>query len=136
MGQFVFGGLSLLLGIPALFFYVRSRNRWIEGNDLGIKTSWGQELRYADVSELNKKRWENKGIARAYYTQGGSRCTFVFDDFKYEREPIGQMLRQLESRLRPEQIVGGISEAERDAQKQSGDEATRQTGQLDAASND
>ena len=33
------------------------------------------------------------------------------DDFKFDREPLGKMLRDLESQLRPEQIVGGPAES-------------------------
>lgn len=116
-GQYIFGLLSLFLGVPAAWFYFKSRRRWVEATDDGLKTSWGQHVRFADVTLLNKKRWEAKGIARAFYTQSGTKQVFVFDDFKYDREPLGQMLRRLEAVLQPEQIVGGISEAERDIQK-------------------
>lgn len=118
-GQYIFGVLSLFLGVPAAWFYFKSRRRWVEATDDGLKTSWGQHVRFADVTLLNKKRWESKGIARAFYTQGGKKQVFVFDDFKYDREPLGQLLRKLEAVLQPEQIVGGISEAERDLKKLS-----------------
>ncbi len=117
-GQYFFGGLSLLLGIPALYFYFRSKNQWVELTDDGLTTSWGQSVRFSDVTLLNKKKWDAKGIARATYMEGGKQRTFVFDDFKFERQPLGKMLRGLETVLNPDQIVGGISEAERDRQKE------------------
>lgn len=117
-GQYIFGVLSFLLGAPALYFYLRSRHQWVESTDDGLKTSWGQTVRFSDVTQLNKKKWDAKGIARAYYNEGGQQRTFTFDDFKFERQPLGQILRQLESVLQPDLIVGGISEAERDRRKQ------------------
>ena len=111
VGQYVYGSLCLFLAIPALALYFRSRNRWIEYADNGLTTSWGQSVNFADVTLLNKKRWENKGIAKAYYMQQGTKRCFVFDDFKYDREPIGQMLKQLETQLQPEQIVGQPKDA-------------------------
>lgn len=117
-GQYIFGVLSLFLGVPAAWFYFRSRNRWVEATDEGLQTSWGQQMRFAEVTLLNKKRWDAKGIARAFYTAAGKKHVFVFDDFKYQREPLGQILRRLEAVLQPDQIVGGISEAQRDLQKQ------------------
>lgn len=118
-GQYFFGVLSLLLGLPALYFYLKSKRQWVEETEDGLTTSWGQQVRFADVTQLNKKKWDRKGIARAYYTEAGKQRTFVFDDFKFEREPLGKILRKLEDVLEPDKIVGGISEAERDQQKKA-----------------
>lgn len=120
-GQYFWGGLNLLAGLPALFFYFRSRGSWIEATEGGLQTSWGQKVRFADVTQLDKRKWRRKGIAKATYrsaepntpADGGGRV-FVFDDFKFQREPLGQMLRDLESELTPEQIVGGPPEADSD----------------------
>jgi hypothetical protein len=110
IGQYVFSGLALLVGIPALIFLLRSNGSWVESTETGLKTSWGQTLEYASVTRLNKKKWANKGIAKATYTADGQTRTFVFDDFKFDRPPLDQMLRDLESHLQPEQIVGGPPE--------------------------
>lgn len=113
IGQYFWGGINLLVGLPALLLWIRSRGSWVEQTDDGLTTSWGQSLRFADVTRLDKKKWQRKGIAKATYTPaaGGAPRVFVFDDFKFEREPLGKMLRDLESRLRPEQIVGGPPES-------------------------
>ena len=56
---------------------------------------------------LDKKKWENKGIAKASYRDKGLTRVFVFDDFKFDREPLGLILRKLEAKLDLRQIVGG-----------------------------
>ncbi len=115
-GQYFWGGLNLLVGLPALFLLLRSRGSWVQGTDGGLTTSWGQTLRYADVKSLDKRKWQRKGIAKATYIEsvaGGPENvsrTFVFDDFKFDREPLGKMLSELESHLSPEQITGGEPE--------------------------
>lgn len=130
IGQYVYMGLCLLAGIPALVFLVRSKGRWVESTEKGLTTSWGQAFEFTDVSRLNKKRWEQKGIARAVYKDGTRTRIFVFDDFKYEREPLGKILRRLEAALDREQIVGGPTEEEIDARKAAALEA--QAEQLSA----
>ncbi|HBE69951.1 MAG TPA: hypothetical protein DDW52_17535 [Planctomycetaceae bacterium] len=115
--QYFWSALTLLLGIPALYFLVRSRGSWVERTGDGIATSWGQAFKFADVTNLNKRRWERKGIAVAAYTDAGEGKTFTFDDFKFEREPLGKMLRDLESHLADEQITGGLSEVAADARR-------------------
>jgi hypothetical protein len=110
LGQYIFGFLSLCLAVPALYLYIKSKDRWIESTATGLKSSWGQELHYADVTELHKHRWERKGIAKAHYQVNGQPNVFVFDDFKYERKPLGQMLQDLERVIPHDKIIGGSPE--------------------------
>ncbi len=113
--QYLMGAIGLVIGVPALLSYFLSRGSWVEGDSQGLKTSWGQALNYIDVTRLNKLRWARKGIARAEYTADGRQQVFVFDDFKYERVPLGQLLRDLEAVLQRDQIVGGPTEVEAEA---------------------
>lgn len=113
-GQYIWATLNLLVGLPALMLLLRSRGLWIESTPTGVKTSWGETLDFSEVIKLDKKKWADKGLAKATYVRHGRQRKFVFDDFKYERQPLAQMLRELESVLKPEQIIGGPPEAARD----------------------
>lgn len=128
-GQFVWAGVAFCAGFPALLFYLQTRGTWVEQTESGVTTSWGQTVDFGTVTQLNKKRWREKGIARATYSSSGMVKSFVFDDFKYDREPLGKMLRELESRLKPEQIVGGPPET--DAPDSNASEAS--LGEADVA---
>ncbi len=108
--QDVMLGICLLVGLPALLKYFSSRNSWVEGTTTGWTTSWGESVEFKSVKQLNKKKWKNKGIARATYESNGQEKTFVFDDFKFDREPTGKILRNLEATLSDEQIVEGPRE--------------------------
>ncbi|MEZ6138122.1 MAG: hypothetical protein R3C53_24830 [Pirellulaceae bacterium] len=113
-GQYVYAAITLCLGAVALAYYLTTRGSWVESTADGLTTSWGQTVDFSTVKQLNKKRWAEKGIAKATYQDATGSKTFVFDDFKFEREPLGQMLRELESGLKPEQIVGGPPESAKD----------------------
>lgn len=131
VGQYFWMSLCLIGGIPAVLYFLNCRGTWVEATEEGLKTSWGQNVNFANVSKLDKKRWAKKGIAKATYTEGEMQKTFVFDDFKYEREPLGDMLRRLEGILDREQIVGGPTEEETDAEKakakeEDGEESSRE----------
>ena len=90
----------------------RNRGRWIEASKTGIASSWGQNVDFDRVVSLDKKKWDKKGIAKVLYEDGNRRRRFVIDDFKFKREPTDRILRQLESRLQPEQITGGVPESD------------------------
>jgi hypothetical protein len=113
-GQYVWGSLSFAAGLIALLYYLRSRGTWVEPTETGLTTSWGQKLDFKDVIRLDKKKWESKGIAKATYRDSNLNRVFVFDDFKFDREPLGKILRGLENTLDRALIVGGPTEAERD----------------------
>ena len=109
-GQYLYSLASLAVGLPTLFLLLSCRGSWVEETEEGLKTSWGQTVRFAEVHKLNKAKWDRKGIAKAYYTHNGRPKKFVFDDFKFEAKPLGAMLRRLEDGLTDEQIVGGKRE--------------------------
>ncbi len=117
LGQYVFSAICGLIAIPAIVFLLRCRGSWIEETNEGLRTSWGQTVAFRNVTKLDKKKWADKGIAKAYYTEGNAQRVFKFDDFKFAREPLGEMLRKLEATLPRERIVGGPTEAESDAQR-------------------
>jgi hypothetical protein len=114
--QYIFAGILGALGLWCLLIVWLARGRWIEGTKTGIMSSWGQSLNFDDVISLDKKQWRKKGVAKITYQDGNRRRRFVIDDYKFEREATGQILRNLEDRLSPEQIVGGPSEAEAEQQ--------------------
>ena len=73
-------------------------------------TSWGQEVDFSTVTKLNKRRWKDKGIARVDYEENGRKRQFVFDDFKFDRAAIGELLQQLESQLPADRIIQATAE--------------------------
>lgn len=117
IGQYFWAAINLAIGLPALVLFLRSRNSWVESTESGLTTSWGQTVDFTAVTQLDKKRWANKGIAKASYQEQGQTKVFVFDDFKFEREPLGKMLRSLEDILEREKIVGGPTELETEEEK-------------------
>jgi len=97
----------------ALFFifrFFRNRGRWVEATDEGIVASWGQSVRFSQIDEFDKKRWDKKGIAKIRYSADDKRRTFVLDDCNFEHLPIRAMVRLVESNIRADQIVGGDPE--------------------------
>jgi hypothetical protein len=105
--QYVQAAVAGLAGIFLISIPIRARGRWIEGNETGITSSWGQSFQYEDVELVNKRKWRDKGIAKVTYIANGRRQQFVIDDFKFMREPTDQILCELEQRIAVERITGG-----------------------------
>ena len=109
--QFAFGTIFAPVGPIFLFFFWRAKQRWIELTETGLRTSWGQELKFEEIQLLDKKLWKKKGIAKVVYEQDGRKRRLVLDDWKYETEPTQDVLWEVEEHLEDDQIINGIREA-------------------------
>lgn len=71
---------ALIVGILIL----RNRGKVLRGEADHWVSPEGSQIRYADVFRVDKRKWEHKGLAYAWYrTQGGAEKRAVFDDLKY-----------------------------------------------------
>ncbi len=104
---------GLILCLFFLLKYLRTKTAWMEATDTGIHTSWGQSLEFGQIRKINKAKWEKKGIARVLYENTeGHQKTMVFDDFKFDRATISQLMSLAENGLNRDQIIGGKTETE------------------------
>lgn len=108
--QYVQAAVAGIVGLFLLSIPIRSRGRWIEADETGVTSSWGQSFHYDQVEQLNKRRWRDKGIAKVTYVANGRRQLFVIDDFKFMREQADRILFELEQRIEIERITGGPPE--------------------------
>ena len=101
---FVFG-LGLLLGLFFLVKYLKLLNSWMEVDDKKVTTSWGDSLELESITAIDKQRWEKKGIAKiSFNDEAGQPKTMIFDDFKYHRESMAEIMKRAEAILKPEKV--------------------------------
>ena len=127
-GQFVMILFCGLIGIPTLLKFMSGQGTWVEGDETVIRNSRGQEVPIETITRINKDKWESKGIAKIYYEVEGKKKKFIMDDFKYDRKPMGELLRFAEADLTQDQLVGDFLERDKDAfeEQQSADEAVEE----------
>lgn len=115
--QYVYAAIAFPFGVFFLAKYVSYLGRWMEVDDDGIKTSWGQRVPFEQITEIDKKRWRKKGIAVVHYEdEKGNRRKVTIDDWKYDREPSGHILREVEERTG----LGGGDDVDADIEASSG----------------
>jgi hypothetical protein len=108
--QFIMATIMSVAGLYLISLPLRARGRWIEGTDTGIGSSWGENVRYDEIEEVNKRKWRSKGIAKLTYVSGGKRRSFAIDDYKFERYQTDAILYELEQRIDPGRITNGPPE--------------------------
>ncbi|MBI85008.1 MAG: hypothetical protein CMJ81_17580 [Planctomycetaceae bacterium] len=108
--QFVMIAVAAPVGFFSLWVYLGSRGRWLEADNSGITSSWGQQFAFDNILTLDKKQWKNKGIARITYDAEGHTKKFVLDNYKFNRWAIDDILLRVESQITDNQIIGGCPE--------------------------
>jgi hypothetical protein len=122
MMQFFMAAVTGVVGLWLLWWVWRARGTWIESSDTGITSSWGQTLKYDQVVSVDKRKWRSKGIAKVMYSDNGRKRRFIVDDYKFDRHPTGEVLRDLEANIDPALITGGPPEAAADEGEASEEE--------------
>ena len=112
--QFMMVFLCGLFAVPTLLMFMSGQGTWVEGDETLIRNSKGQEVPIAAITRIDKRKWQDKGIAKLYYEVDGKTKKFVMDDFKYKREPMGQLMRFAEAHLSPEQVEGDFLERDKE----------------------
>lgn len=113
--QFMMAVLCMLFGIPALLMFMSGQGTWVEGDETLIRNSKGQEVPLHTVTNIDKRKWEAKGIAKIHYEVDGKKKKFVMDDFKFDRATMGQLMKFAEAGLSEEQVTGDFLERDKEA---------------------
>jgi hypothetical protein len=108
--QFVWGTAAGLIGLGFLARLTWMFPRWVECDDTLLRDKAGHEAAYANITELNKKKWQSKGIAFVHYKANGGTEKIRLDDFYFEREATRQILRKVEANIDPALITNGKPE--------------------------
>jgi hypothetical protein len=109
-GQYIW---VCVAGLAALGFLSRlgyMLGRWVESDDEGLQNKAGQQAKYSDITQLDKKRWQSKGIAFVHYQSGGGAGKIRLDDFYYDRPNTKAIVRQVEAHIDPTKIANGKPE--------------------------
>jgi hypothetical protein len=111
---------AMLAGVIAMGFLGRFAfmlTRWVECDEASLRDAAGRETRFSHITELDKKKWANKGIAFAHYkTEKGQSGKIRLDDFYFDREATKQILRRVEAIIDPAKITNGKPEPPEEAE--------------------
>jgi hypothetical protein len=105
--QYVMAAITAAVGVVLLSIPFRRRGNWIELDDAGLRTSWGQSFHFHQIESINKRRWRDKGLARITYHDGDLKRKFVLDDMMFMRDPTDAILAEIEQKVGFEKITGG-----------------------------
>ncbi len=84
-GQFWYGGLTVLAGLIVVGVMLLNRRKVLRAGADHWITPEGKTIRFADVFRVDKRKWDTKGLAYAWYRDapGGAEKKAPIDDLKF-----------------------------------------------------
>ncbi len=108
--QFIVFYICLALTLLTLFFLIRTMLRSIRADDEALVTAQGKRIPYTDMTTLDLRKWETKGIAFVTYDgasgQGRARIDgLTYGGFKKDQdEPAEKLMQKVRSNFSGEII--------------------------------
>jgi len=123
--QAAMGGVCALLALGAGIVLVRTLRRSLEVDARALTTQDGRRIEYERFDRLDKRKWKSKGLAYAWYEDGGKTRKVRIDGLTYggfrkeDGEPAERLMERLEQNFSGELIDyvegGGAEDGEKTA---------------------
>ncbi|MEA3210703.1 MAG: hypothetical protein QOE70_3760 [Chthoniobacter sp.] len=100
LAQFAIGTLAALLGAVTLLYWLTQKNRVVKTDGEAVFAPSGRRVPFTSITGLGLKKWESKGYAKVRYEIDGRKGEFTLDDYKFDRDPIHEILQEIEGHLK------------------------------------
>ena len=81
--QFYAAGVTGILVLFTIYVLLRTLGRSISVDEEALYTQNGKRIPYADMSRIDKRNWDTKGLALIYYNDGGAEKKAKLDGMVY-----------------------------------------------------
>ena len=102
----VFGSI----GLGCLAIALTTVGKWVELKDGVLSDKKGNSIDIKDIVEIDKRRWEKKGLVALTAKTDGVTKKMILDDLKFERQPVDQILMHIEKTIGEDKIINGETE--------------------------
>ena len=99
LNQYILMAGCVVVGLIMFLKWFLPRGSWIEGDENEVRSSRGKSHQLQSLVGIDRRKWESKGIAVLHFSHDGARAKFILDDFKYNREATGKILKLAEGKL-------------------------------------
>lgn len=95
VGQYVFAGLTGVIGVFSLVYWLRVRRSVLRSDDGAVFTPSGVRVPYKSITQVDQRKWKPKGLATVFYSLEGAKRRFILDDAKYDPEALDIILADI-----------------------------------------
>lgn len=135
--NYFIGAIFSAIGLGCLFLGLTTIGKWVQLKDGVLSDKKGNSINIKDIVEIDKKRWEKKGLVTLTAKTDGQTKKMVLDDLKFDRPSVDEMLLHIEQTVGEDKIINGETEAHYlELRKQKLAEKEAQRAELDQMDED
>lgn len=126
------GVIFTLMGLWCLATGLPAIGKFLQLKDNTLSDKSGKQIALSEITEIDKTRWEKKGIAKVSAQTAEGTQTIIVDDIKFDRESTDAILAEIERVAGEDKIVGGKPEsAYEEMRKEKEAERLRREAEID-----
>ena len=109
--NYFIGAIFTAIGLACLYLGLTAIGKWVQLKDGVLSDKKGNSMEIKDIVEIDKKRWEKKGLATLTANSGGGTKKMILDDLKFDRTSVDEILLHIEKTVGEDKIINGETEA-------------------------
>jgi|GEM_PF-1813980 len=109
--NYFIGAIFSSIGLGCLFIGLTTIGKWVQLKDGVLSDKRGNSMNIKDIVEIDKQRWEKKGLVMLTAKSGGASVKMMLDDLKFDRPSVDQILLHIEQTVGEDKIINGETEA-------------------------
>ncbi|MEM1158518.1 MAG: hypothetical protein AAF649_01630 [Verrucomicrobiota bacterium] len=98
-----YGSVLVVASLVLLGWYYKSTRLSVHFDGTTITGTDGNQVKAVDVTSIDKRKWENKGIVYAHYSKDDHAQKMTLDAYKFDG--VEKIVDLLDKRLNPEEIA-------------------------------
>ncbi|MCX6846074.1 MAG: hypothetical protein NTU84_05850 [Verrucomicrobia bacterium] len=113
--QWVVFWICIGFSTVAIFIFLRTMSRRIEGDEESVRSQQGKKISYAAMKRLDLRKWSSKGLALIDYEDGSGQGRIRIDGLTYggfnpsQDEPAERLMKLIRSKFSGEIVDYGVA---------------------------
>ena len=108
--QLILSGVCAVLALVTVYFLLRTIKRRMSASATSLSLPDGSEFNYSEITRLDKRKWDTKGLALVYAEDGAESRKGRIDGLTYggfkkdEGEPAEKLMQRIQANMNGEVI--------------------------------
>lgn len=111
LSNYFIGSIFTVIGSACLLIALLTLGKKVTLDQDVLTDQKGRSINIAHITEIDKKRWEKKGLVTLTAVDDGHTTKVVLDDLKFDRQSVDKILGHIETIVGEDKIINGQTEA-------------------------
>jgi len=98
--QYFIGALAVVFGMAVFIYWAGQIKLVFKLEEGAVIIPGGKRVPFESITGINRKKWDDKGLATIYYSIDGRAGKFILDDYKFDPQPMREIMKEIEGKAK------------------------------------